>query len=101
MADFIERQLSRAFGNDHLPIFSHSDLQRKNIIVREIPLGDKNTLTKKTYVVSIVDWEIAGWYNLIDLIILHTSLIDYGKCVINPTGDIDSFKRTILVCYLD
>src|SRR5271168_5369161 len=62
MADFIERQLSRAFGNDHLPTFSHSDLQRKNIIVREIPSGDKNTSTEETHVVSIVDWEVAGWY---------------------------------------
>jgi hypothetical protein len=34
---------------------------------------------------------------LIDLIILHTSLIDYGKCVVNPTGGINSFKRSILV----
>jgi hypothetical protein len=39
--------------------------------------------------------------DLIDLIILHTSLIDYSKCVVNPTGGIDSFKRFILVCYLD
>jgi hypothetical protein len=62
MAGFIERQLSLAFGNDYLPTFSHSDLQRKNIIVREIPSGDKNTLIEDIYVVSIVDWEVAGWY---------------------------------------
>jgi hypothetical protein len=43
--------------------------------------------------------EIVIW--LIDLIILHTSLIDYGKCVVNPIGGIDSFKRSILVCRLD
>jgi hypothetical protein len=61
MADFIERQLPRAFGNDHLPTFSHSDLQRKNI-VREIPSGHKNTSTEETYIVLIVDWEVAGWY---------------------------------------
>jgi thiamine kinase-like enzyme len=54
--------VEEAFGNDHLPTFSHSDLQRKNIIVREIPSGDKNTSTEETYVVSIVDWEVAGWY---------------------------------------
>jgi hypothetical protein len=40
-------------------------------------------------------------YDLIDLIILYTSLIDYGKCVVNPTGGIDSFKRSILVYRLD
>jgi hypothetical protein len=39
--------------------------------------------------------------DLIDLIILHTSLIDYGKCVVNPIGGIDSFKRSIFVYRLD
>jgi hypothetical protein len=30
--------------------------------VREILLRDKNILTEEIYVVSIVDWEVAGWY---------------------------------------
>jgi hypothetical protein len=43
-------------------IYLLSVTQRKNITVREIPSGDENTSTEETRVVSIVDWEVAGWY---------------------------------------
>lgn len=40
------------------PIFTHSDLQRKNILVQEVE-GFKG---RKDFHVSLVDWESAGWY---------------------------------------
>jgi hypothetical protein len=58
-ADFYERSLSRALSN-HPPTFSHSDVQRKNILVREIPA--KSPGQEKDYELSIIDWEEAGWY---------------------------------------
>lgn len=58
-ADFYERSLSRALS-DHPPTFSHSDVQRKNILVREIPA--KFPSQEKDYELSIIDWEEAGRY---------------------------------------
>ena len=62
MADSIEGQTITGFRERPSTTFSHSDFQQKNIIVREIPSGDKNTSSEETHVVSIVDWEVAGWY---------------------------------------
>lgn len=35
------------------PLFSHSDLQRKNIIIKK---------SADSIEVALVDWEAAGWY---------------------------------------
>jgi thiamine kinase-like enzyme len=40
------------------PVFTHSGLQRKNILVEEMT-GAQN---EKEFSVSLVDWESAGWY---------------------------------------
>lgn len=58
-ADFYERTLSLALKNNP-PTFSHSDVQRKNILVREIAPEFSNQ--GKDYEVAIIDWEEAGWY---------------------------------------
>jgi hypothetical protein len=52
-ADFYERNLGRTLAG-HSPIFSHSDLQRKNVVVHR---DSSQGLT-----VSLVDWEEAGWF---------------------------------------
>jgi aminoglycoside phosphotransferase (APT) family kinase protein len=52
-ADFYERQLGHVL-KDHQPVFTHTDIQKKNIIVERISADD--------FRVSLVDWEYAGWY---------------------------------------
>jgi hypothetical protein len=58
-ADFYEKTLSLALRNNP-PTFSHSDVQRKNILVREIAPAFPDQ--EKDYEVAIIDWEDAGWY---------------------------------------
>ena len=58
-ADFYARTLSLALRNNR-PTFTHSDVQRKNILVREI--APKFPSQGKDYEVVLVDWEEAGWY---------------------------------------
>jgi hypothetical protein len=58
---------SRAFKvllKDHPPIFSHGDLQRKNVIIRcppALPPEEKQSKQPQPEIV-IIDWEYAGWY---------------------------------------
>ncbi|KAF1842083.1 uncharacterized protein K460DRAFT_380032 [Cucurbitaria berberidis CBS 394.84] len=52
-ADFYERNLGRTLAG-HKPMFSHSDLQRKNVVVHRD--------TSQGLRVSLVDWEEAGWF---------------------------------------
>lgn len=58
-ADFYARQLDKAL-KDHEPVFSHSDLQRKNILVRR--QEDQAGPVCDQFDIAIVDWEEAGWY---------------------------------------
>ncbi|TAQ87983.1 hypothetical protein B7494_g3664 [Chlorociboria aeruginascens] len=59
LADFFQEQLTGNLVVDgRMPVFTHSDLQRKNILVEEIK-GDQN---RKEFHISLVDWESAGWY---------------------------------------
>jgi aminoglycoside phosphotransferase (APT) family kinase protein len=58
-ADFYARNLSRSLHN-HPPTFSHSDVQKKNILVQEIPAKSPGQV--KDFEVGVVDWEAAGWY---------------------------------------
>jgi serine/threonine protein kinase len=51
-ARFYERHLGTMFGTQP-PVFSHSDLQRKNILIEKN--GDSID-------VALIDWEVAGWY---------------------------------------
>jgi hypothetical protein len=50
--DFYRRHLDTMLS-EHAPIFSHGDLQRKNILVRQVGTS---------FEVGLVDWEAAGWY---------------------------------------
>lgn len=47
--------------NSHSSTLTHSDVQRKNIIMRELTILD-GTSTKTRYEPYLVDWESAGWY---------------------------------------
>ncbi|KAF2684210.1 hypothetical protein K458DRAFT_451998 [Lentithecium fluviatile CBS 122367] len=51
-ARFYEKHLGTMLGVS-APVFSHSDLQRKNILIDKV--GD-------SVEVAIIDWETAGWY---------------------------------------
>lgn len=61
ISDFFENHSSRVLCN-HSPILNHCDLQRKNILVQEITQpGHRGE--EKDFRVSLVDWEVAGWYS--------------------------------------
>lgn len=59
---FYQRHLSAVLCN-HPPTFTHSDVQRKNIIVS---IDDSTQSTdgpkQMNYKVTVIDWENAGWY---------------------------------------
>lgn len=59
LADSFEGQLIKGLVvDDRMPVFTHADLQRKNILVEELEGGSG----KKDYKVTLVDWESSGWY---------------------------------------
>jgi thiamine kinase-like enzyme len=62
-ADYYSRTFKDVFQS-HVPVFSHADFQRKNVLLR-----DSSTTTKTGSVadvtdrqIVIIDWEFAGWY---------------------------------------
>ncbi|EPE27100.1 Protein kinase-like (PK-like) [Glarea lozoyensis ATCC 20868] len=61
-AVFYERALPKVLCN-HPPVFTHGDLQRKNIMINRIPDIDKagNVVDEELEVV-LIDWEVSGWY---------------------------------------
>ncbi|KAM4065489.1 phosphotransferase enzyme family protein [Hirsutella rhossiliensis] len=64
MTDFFARHLSRALSG-HRSVFTHSDFQRKNILIAEEESSSVTPgfIEKKTFrVTAILDWESAGWY---------------------------------------
>jgi aminoglycoside phosphotransferase (APT) family kinase protein len=58
-SEFLGRSITSVLKG-HSPVFTHGDLQRKNIMITKTvnPL-DHNSFEIK---VSLVDWEFAGWY---------------------------------------
>ncbi|KAI5860733.1 kinase-like protein [Durotheca rogersii] len=58
MSEFFSRHLSTMLRN-HEMVFTHSDFQRKNILVQEQSIEGG---LKRFQVVAILDWEFAGWY---------------------------------------
>ena len=54
LADLYEEGFLPALGETE-PKFTHADLQRKNIIIKDLSSPTR-------FRVSIVDWELAGWY---------------------------------------
>lgn len=63
MTEFFSRHISTAL-NGHDIVFTHSDFQRKNIMVREgHNLSNiKDGGLRRFQVVAVLDWEFAGWY---------------------------------------
>ncbi|TVY39517.1 hypothetical protein LSUB1_G003957 [Lachnellula subtilissima] len=60
VADFCEEQLMGSLAVvGRAPVFTHCDLQRKNILVEVVEGTAEN---EKDFRVSLVDWESAGWY---------------------------------------
>ncbi|KAK4132657.1 phosphotransferase family protein [Trichocladium antarcticum] len=62
-AEFFARNLPSALSG-HASVFTHADLQRKNIIVSKTPPRDANGDGERSQwtVSGVVDWENAGWY---------------------------------------
>jgi hypothetical protein len=62
-AVFYERALPQVLHN-HRPIFTHGDLQRKNILVEGLPsaLDADNVTEGGDLKIALLDWETAGWY---------------------------------------
>jgi aminoglycoside phosphotransferase (APT) family kinase protein len=59
-ADYYEKNLP-AVLHSHQPVFTHADIQRKNVLVREIT-ANGHIQQRKEFEVVLVDWEEAGWY---------------------------------------
>ncbi|TID19359.1 putative phosphotransferase enzyme family protein [Venturia nashicola] len=62
--DFYKRAFPSILPNHH-PVFTHGDLQRKNILVQETsPSPDLSvqSTTDYNYKVTVIDRETAGWY---------------------------------------
>ena len=58
-AAFYKRTLKQIF-HGHPPVFTHGDLQRKNIMVRgHIP---EQAGKEDEFKLTLLDWEVAGWY---------------------------------------
>jgi len=48
---------------NHLPVFTHGDIQRKNILIRALPKSQStDKMDTDQYEISLLDWETAGWY---------------------------------------
>ncbi|CAG8975859.1 hypothetical protein HYALB_00010255 [Hymenoscyphus albidus] len=61
-AVFYERTLPHVLC-DHPPVFTHGDLQRKNIIISRLPNVDENSaVVDDEMEVVLLDWEVSGWY---------------------------------------
>lgn len=58
---FLSRSMTSVLKG-HPPVFTHGDLQRKNIMITK--QANDNTAIQNSfeYQVSLVDWEFAGWY---------------------------------------
>ena len=47
----------------HTPVFTHGDLQRKNIMLRGYPsTGMEAQREIKDIQIVLIDWETSGWY---------------------------------------
>ncbi|TAQ88179.1 hypothetical protein B7494_g3493 [Chlorociboria aeruginascens] len=65
-ASFYRRAFTTVLQN-HRPIFTHGDFQRKNILIRTAPTAAASsesplTNAKEDYSLVIIDWETSGWY---------------------------------------
>lgn len=58
-SEFFVRHLPQALKG-HSSVFTHTDLQRKNILIKEVPGGESGA--RHFDVSAVLDWEDAGWY---------------------------------------
>lgn len=57
-ANFYRRALSRIFCK-HEPRFTHTDFQRKNVLIQRLAQSDPN---HRQFQMTLIDWATAGWY---------------------------------------
>ena len=62
-ADYYSRALDEIF-RDHVPVFSHADFQRKNIMFRNSTTAMKDETLQgiADQELVIIDWKSFGWY---------------------------------------
>ncbi|CAO2649269.1 Nn.00g066540.m01.CDS01 [Neocucurbitaria sp. VM-36] len=62
-ANYYTRTFNDIFQN-HEPVFSHADFQRKNVMIRNSPTAKGNAAQWDTAnpELVLIDWEYAGWY---------------------------------------
>lgn len=58
---FLSRSMTSVLKG-HPPVFTHGDLQRKNIMITKQANDNTEFQNSFEYQVSLVDWEFAGWY---------------------------------------
>lgn len=62
------QHFSRAFKDvfqNHAPVFTHADFQRKNVMLHNPPATAENGQLKWASAeleLVVIDWEFAGWY---------------------------------------
>ncbi|KAI1759470.1 kinase-like domain-containing protein [Hypoxylon sp. FL1150] len=71
LQEFFARHLPKVLTG-HSSVFTHADLQRKNILVVEIPASHSGP--RRFEVSAVIDWEDAGWY---------PSYWEYASCFID------------------
>ncbi|CAK7226975.1 hypothetical protein SBRCBS47491_006412 [Sporothrix bragantina] len=59
-SEFFARHLHKALCN-HPVVFTHGDLQRKNVLVEQLPMTSPDG-ERQFRVSAVLDWEDAGWY---------------------------------------
>jgi hypothetical protein len=63
-ADFYTRTFKEVLQN-HPPVFTHADFQRKNVMIRSSPKSPtdyEGELSYSEMKIVIIDWEFGGWY---------------------------------------
>ena len=60
ISEFFARSLPVALKG-HGSLFTHGDIQRKNILVEQLP-AESHDAKRPFTVSSVLDWEDAGWY---------------------------------------
>jgi hypothetical protein len=58
LAKILRMQMDEALG-DFRTVFTHADLQAKNVIVKREGVNEDGS---GIFTVTIIDWELAGWY---------------------------------------
>jgi hypothetical protein len=63
-AEFYARTFEEVLQN-HPPVFTHADFQRKNVMIRTLAKFPPDQVEKESHSemeITIIDWEFGGWY---------------------------------------